>query len=96
VGDRRRVVHNHGKWDVFSAGPDGVTACNNDERDGDQPVQDPGGEQDPVSDTVGDNLAYDGEDDDSKPPADDADEFGPEAILNGDIGDDINNWSASD
>ena len=29
IGDKRRVLHNYGSFDIFSAGPDGQTACNN-------------------------------------------------------------------
>jgi hypothetical protein len=40
-----------------------------------------------------DNCAYNDLDDDENRKIDDAGEFGPEAALNGDVGDDMNNWS---
>ncbi|MCY3022714.1 MAG: prepilin-type N-terminal cleavage/methylation domain-containing protein, partial [Planctomycetota bacterium] len=48
VGDPRRVIHNRGGWDLFSAGPDGKTACN------DKVDNDEDGQADEA------NLAYDG------------------------------------
>jgi len=109
VGDPTRVIHNQGKVDIFSCGPDGKTACNN-------AIDDPGPDgktdgiadignnrQDPQSRYEGDNRAYntdppeplpDGKpyDDDENGVPNDSCEFGPEASLNGDVGDDINNW----
>ena len=91
VGERKRLVHNKSSFDLFSPGPDGVTACDEtapeasgfgqltartDERPG-RP-----------------NLAYDGLDNDGNGTVDDAAEFGPDASRNGAVGDDINNWSA--
>jgi hypothetical protein len=72
VGERKRVVHKPGSFDLFSVGPDGVTASD---------------EPDAAS-----NLAYDGLDNDGNGMVDDASELGA-AASNGDIGDDINNWS---
>lgn len=86
VGDSRRVVRNPGSFDIFSVGPDGVTACNdNKDNDGD------GVRDRPV------NKAYDGalEPNDTNGIADDAEELG-EAAYNGDCEDDINNWTAMD
>ncbi len=107
IGDKRRVIHNHGAFDIFSAGPDGVTACNNGKDDpligstvGDK-VADSSDE--PQANQAVDNRAYNTEgapgefveiDDDGNDVAGDSEEFGPEAIRNGDIGDDINNWSS--
>ena len=100
IGDRKRVIHNRGSFDLFSAGPDGRTACNdekdnNDDNQVDCPSADrETGLQDPLA-GIGenDNLAYNALDDDGNGKVDDVNEFGPEAILNGDVGDDINNWS---
>lgn len=90
VGDKRRVVHSRGAYDIFSAGPDKVTATN----DGiDNGIPQKG------------NAAYDGKDSDSDGVADNATELG-EARMNGaltarkkekvgdEILDDINNWDA--
>lgn len=96
VGDKRRVMHNQGSFDLFSCGPDGVTACNNGI---DDPEDNPDGwgdpsTNDPLSTRQGDNRAYNNKDDDGNGFVDDSLEFGPEASLNGDVGDDINNWSS--
>jgi type II secretory pathway pseudopilin PulG len=72
VGEAKRVVHNPGSFDLFSVGPDGVTAS---DREGAAP-----------------NLAYDEVDNDGNGKIDDASELGA-AARNGDIGDDVNNWS---
>jgi prepilin-type N-terminal cleavage/methylation domain-containing protein len=106
IGDRKRVIHNRGSFDLFSAGPDGRTACNDEKRNSDATTQTdcPSVDmnessrhylfQEPVMGLEpGDNLAYNGIDDDKNGKIDDVNEFGPEAILNGDVGDDINNWS---
>lgn len=106
VGTRKRVVHNPASFDLFSAGRDGVTACNN-KKDDPSPGQTSGDgradcSEEPNSMRPYDNRAYNtnsstgkerndnSEEDDV---ANDSSEFGPEAIRNGDIGDDINNWS---
>lgn len=107
VGDKRRVVHNHGAYDLFSAGPDGFTACNNNiddklmgKKTGDAYTD---CSDDPQSALEVDNRAYNSRqsagvwseiDDDGSGVPNDSQEFGPEAILNGDEGDDVNNWTA--
>lgn len=107
IGNRKRVLHSPGSFDIFSAGPDGVTACNNG-KDDDLIGKDAGDNyadcsDDPQSTLVVDNRAYNTEgssgnfneiDDDGNRIANDSGEFGPEAIRNGDIGDDVNNWSS--
>jgi len=105
VGNKKRVLHSPGSFDLFSAGPDGVTACNNGEDDdliGDNAGDDYTDCSDDPQSVIGvDNRAYNsrsasGEfreiDDDGNGIANDSSEFGPEAIRNGDIGDDVNNW----
>jgi len=110
IGTGKRVLHSPGSFDIFSAGPDGVTACNNgiddpllgqdlgDEFQGDQHTD---CSTDPQSEDDMDNRAYNTElvggdwteiDDDGNGIANDSEEFGPEAIRNGDIGDDVNSW----
>jgi len=96
IGDKKRVIHNQGSFDLFSSGPDGLTACNNGI---DDPEEHPDGWGDPATDNPlstreGDNRAYNNIDDDRNGFVDDSLEFGPEATLNGDVGDDINNWSS--
>ena len=106
IGDPRRRIHNKSSFDVFSAGNDGKTACNNEEND-------PGvdGKKDGWTDASDDpilaaypkdNVAYntftkDGKlqeyDDDNDGTPNNSTEFGPEAVRNGDIGDDVNNWT---
>lgn len=107
VGTRKRVVHNPASFDLFSAGRDKVTACNN-KKDDPPPGQTSGdGKADcsnePDSLRPYDNRAYNtnsatgeefNDNVDEDDVANDSSEFGPEAIRNGDIGDDINNWSA--
>jgi type II secretory pathway pseudopilin PulG len=107
IGDKRRVLHNPGSFDLFSAGPDGVTACNN-KLDDDLIGEDAGDDyadssEDPQSVVGVDNRAYNTKqvagvwreiDDDQNSIANDSSEFGPEAIRNGDIGDDVNNWTS--
>jgi prepilin-type N-terminal cleavage/methylation domain-containing protein len=95
VGHRTRVIHNHGAFDIFSPGVDGVTAVDNNE---DDYLETPDNYKDvpsknPLSTNRLDNRAYNGKDDDGNGFVDDVNEFGPEAIMNGDVGDDINNWS---
>ncbi len=107
VGNKKRVLHNPGAFDLFSAGSDGVTACNNDEDD--NLIGSDSGDnytdcsEDPQSVMAADNRAYNSEtsegktlerDDDDNDIANDSSEFGPEAIRNGDLGDDVNNWSS--
>jgi prepilin-type N-terminal cleavage/methylation domain-containing protein len=107
IGDRRRVLHKPGSFDIFSAGSDGVTACNNGEDD--DLLGDDAGDnyadcsEDPQSVLGVDNRAYNSRqnagvwreiDDDQNGIANDSGEFGPEAIRNGDLGDDVNNWSS--
>jgi len=99
IGDPKRVIHNQGTFDIWSMGADGVTAYNNDEDDY-VDGEAPDGYKDvpntnPKSQNTLSNRAYNGEDDDRNGFVDDANEFGPEAILNGDVGDDINNWTAN-
>jgi type II secretory pathway pseudopilin PulG len=106
IGNKKRVLHNPGSFDMFSAGADGVTACNNEKDDnliGSNSGDDYADCSDePQSVMAVDNRAYnsraDGEmleyDDDDNGIANDSSEFGPEAIRNGDIGDDVNNWSS--
>ena len=104
VGTPKRAVHNHASFDLFSAGRDGLTACNNGEDD--DLVGETRGDgmadcsDDPQAGAPYDNRAYNTNtgdktelDDDQNGIANDSGEFGPEAIRNGDIGDDINNWS---
>jgi len=98
VGDPKRVIHNKGGFDLFSVGPDGVTACDNgiDDRpesrvDTDDVID---CSPDPLSGSAFDNRAYNRRDDDGNGVIDDSPEFGPEASRNGDIGDDINNWQS--
>jgi prepilin-type N-terminal cleavage/methylation domain-containing protein len=91
VGDKRRVVHNRGGHDLFSAGPDGKTATNDDKDNG-------------IPQKA--NQAYDGKDDDGDGVPDNATELG-EARLNGaltarkktrvgdEILDDVNNWDST-
>lgn len=101
IGDRKRVIHNRGAFDLFSAGRDKVTACNDGKPNRDDTTRadcpsadEETGLQPPVLGLGrNDNLAYNGLDDDENKKIDDVNEFGPEAILNGDVGDDINNWS---
>ena len=99
-GERKRIIHNHGSFDLFSAGPDGLTACNDGA--GADCSQEADGFQDPNSTTVGDNRAYNTQpgvrapeerDDDGNDIANDSAEFGQEAARNGDMNNDINNWS---
>jgi general secretion pathway protein G len=98
IGNPQRVIHNQGTFDLWSMGADGVTAYNNDEDDfsegetGDGYADVP--TTNPVSKNALDNRAYNLDDDDRNGFVDDVNEFGPEAILNGDVGDDINNWTA--
>jgi prepilin-type N-terminal cleavage/methylation domain-containing protein len=100
VGDPKRVIHNQGSFDLFSAGPDSVTACNNEVDDPPLGGTGPDGAGDPSDDpattALNDNRAYNGKDDDGNGIIDDAPELGPEAMRNGDIADDVNNWSARD
>lgn len=107
IGDKRRVLHNPGSFDIFSAGPDGLTACNNQLDDpllgadaGDNYAD---SSDDPQSVLGVDNRAYNTRqqagvwyeiDDNQNGIANDSGEFGPEAIRNGDIGDDVNNWTS--
>lgn len=104
VGTRKRIVHNPATFDLFSAGRDGVTACNNDKDD--NLVGEKKGDgltdcsDDPQSRLPYDNRAYNANpgdnteiDDDENDIANDSAEFGPEGTRNGDIGDDISNWS---
>ena len=105
IGNRKRVLHSPGSFDIFSPGPDGVTACDNGVDDnllGEDFGDDYADCSDnPQSQMEVDNRAYNTElsgvwveiDDDQNEIANDSGEFGPEAILNGDIGDDINSWS---
>jgi hypothetical protein len=97
VGDPKRVIHNPGSFDLFSVGPDCVTACNNGIDDDSMSRVEGDGvtdcSRDPRSRYAADNRAYNRRDDDGNGVVDDAPEFGPEASRNGDIGDDINNWS---
>lgn len=90
TGDPRRVIRNPGSFDVFSAGPDGVTACDNGRDDDGDGMKDCS--RNPMSRAPKDNRAYNGLDDDGDGVIDDKDELGPEAVLNGEVGDDINNW----
>jgi prepilin-type N-terminal cleavage/methylation domain-containing protein len=96
VGDPKRVIHNQGMFDLWSSGTDGFSAHNNKEKDGDSPYVDVQ-TTNPMSRLQQDNRAYNGQDDDRNGFVngfvDDANEFGPEATQNGDVGDDINNWS---
>jgi prepilin-type N-terminal cleavage/methylation domain-containing protein len=106
IGSKKRVLHSPGTFDIFSAGPDGVTACNN-EIDDDLLGENHGDNytdcsDDPQTVEAVDNRAYNTEqvgddwrerDDDGNLIFNDCEEFGPEAIRNGDIGDDINSWS---
>ncbi len=90
VGDKRRVVHSRGAYDIFSAGPDKVTATN-DGLDNGLPQKG--------------NAAYNGKDDDSDGVADNATELF-EARMDGaltarkkekigkEMLDDVNNWDA--
>ena len=98
IGDSRRVVHNNGGFDVFSAGPDTVTACNNDLDDAIPGKLAADGivdcSTDPLSQLPQDNRAYNGLDDDSNGIIDDRPEFGPEATFNGYIDDDVANWDS--
>jgi hypothetical protein len=86
IGDPRRVIHNIGRFDIFSAGPDRKTS------------------QDLQFSRSGENLAYDGIDNDGDGIVDNASELGS-AALNGcltvanagsipaDVAlDDLNNW----
>ncbi len=108
VGERKRLLHNRGSFDLFSAGPDGVTGCNDGV--GLDPAQQADGLQDPNSLAGDDNKAYntgaitaqsggDGDsgelDDDGNGIPNDSAEFGTEAAHNGDMNDDINNWTAN-
>ena len=101
IGKRKRVLHSPGSFDIFSAGPDGVTACNNGENASGNGQQEPSG--DPQSQSVLDNRAYNTRsigvdwrecDDDEDGIANDSGEFGPESTLNGDVGDDLNSWTS--
>ncbi len=107
IGTRKRVVHNPASFDLFSAGRDGVTACNNKKDDPALGQTSGDGRADcseePDSLRPYDNRAYNtnsstGKERNDNPEEDDvandSSEFGPEAIRNGDIGDDISNWSA--
>lgn len=90
VGDKRRVVHSRGSYDIFSAGPDKVTASN-DGHDNGLPQKA--------------NAAYDGKDSDGDGVIDNATELN-EARMNGaltarkkqkigdEVLDDINNWDS--
>jgi prepilin-type N-terminal cleavage/methylation domain-containing protein len=90
VGDKRRVVHSRGSYDIFSAGPDKVTASN-DGLDNGLPQKG--------------NAAYDGKDSDNDGVIDNATELN-EARMNGaltarkkerigkEVLDDINNWDS--
>ena len=100
IGNRKRVIHSPGSFDIFSAGPDGVTACNNETDDDEDGQMDPS--DDPQSQSMIDNRAYNTQqvgvtwralDDDDDGIANDSGEFGPEAIRNGDLGDDLNSWT---
>lgn len=91
IGEKKRVVHMRGSYDLFSAGPDGKTAVN-DGFDNGIPQKS--------------NDAYNGKDDDGDGEFDNATELG-EAHLNGsltarkrekvgqEILDDINNWDGN-
>lgn len=102
IGDPRRKIHNRDGVDLFSAGPDGVTAS--DDKSGVNHNFPPGYD--------GDNMAYDGNDNDGDGIVDNATELG-RAVLNGcltknkknslknignsdktqnEVLDDINNW----
>lgn len=90
VGDKRRVVHSRGAYDIFSAGPDKITATN-DGLDNGLPQKG--------------NAAYDGKDSDNDGVVDNATELN-EARMNGaltarkkekigkEMLDDVNNWDA--
>ncbi len=102
IGTRKRVLHNQGFVDIFSAGSDGTTACNNDQIDNDEGISVDSCSDNPQSQASFDNQAYNTADvagksaevdDDDDGSANNASEFGPEASLNGDVGDDLNNWS---
>jgi len=100
IGKRKRVLHSPGSFDIFSAGPDGVTACNNNEDDDGDGQRD--ASNNPQSVSIIDNRAYNTTqvgvdwrelDDDDDGIANDSGEFGPEAILNGNVKDDLNSWT---
>jgi hypothetical protein len=56
AGDAESVVHNRGKWDVFSIGPDGVTASNDGvDNDGDGEADEP--DERRMNGAVGDDIS---------------------------------------
>ena len=88
IGDPRRVIHNRGGFDIFSAGPDRKT----------------GQDLDHLVHQVGANVAYDGLDNDGDGIVDNADELGSarfngcltmasnDSQISKDMLDDLNNW----
>lgn len=102
IGERKRVINNQGSFDLFTAGPDGETACDNNLRDNEEGEDVMYCSDNPQTEDDRDNRAYNttseaGQqvevDDDNDGFPNNVSEFGPEAILNGDVGDDLNNWS---